>query len=325
MQIAALVFTKQDFLLIRWISSPELLDAGLLFTLATNGFVPTVLTLSRTMQYGRQSWYLIFLCSIVFVLSTGTLAASSNAWYAAGFDPRYGVLDVCGDFVASDLATAWCGSNNLFSISGYNPTTINKVIWVMWAHSLLWLVYCFSKKIRTSDRFLPRASKLGSLCQPRFQLSARLPMGAWGEPIEQGTVLPHMVAVTRLSTLAVRRHPARINHQPHLELWADLGTRHLGALPRRIPEVGIQRVIFSHFHPIRILMEFFSDGVFKGSEYKLPPSLALATLGLAEFLHRDESTSRIIPLADMSTRRADVGDESGSETAGREMRPEERI
>lgn len=53
MQIAALVFTKQDFLLIRWIASPELLDAGLLFTLATNGFVSTVLTLRVTIQYGK--------------------------------------------------------------------------------------------------------------------------------------------------------------------------------------------------------------------------------------------------------------------------------
>ena len=186
MQIAALVYTKQDFLLIRWIASPELLDAGLLFTLATNGFVPTVLTLIVTMQYGRQSWYLIFLCSIVFVLSTGTLAASSNAWYAAGFDPRYTILQACGDFVASDIATAWCGSNNLFSISGYNPTPINKVIWVMWAHSLLWLVYCFSKKIRTSDRFLPGSSKFGSLCRPRFQLGTRLPMGALGSQLSKG-------------------------------------------------------------------------------------------------------------------------------------------
>ena len=189
MQIAALVYTKQDFLLIRWIASPELLDAGLLFTLATNGFVPTVLTLSVTMQYGRQSWYLILLCSTVFVLSTGTLAASSNAWYVAGFDPRYTVLDVCGDFIASDLATAWCGSNNLFSLSGYNPTTINKFIWVIWAHSLLWLVYCFSKKLRTSDRFLPRSSKLGSLCQPRFQLNTRLPTGALGGQLSKALFL----------------------------------------------------------------------------------------------------------------------------------------
>lgn len=72
-------------------------------------------------------------------------------------------------------------------------------------------------------------------------------------------------------------------------------------------------------------MELFSDGVFKGSEYKFPPSPALATLGLAGSLHRNDSTSRIIPLADMGARHVDVENESGSETAGREMRPEERI
>ena len=69
----------------------------------------------------------------------------------------------------------------------------------------------------------------------------------------------------------------------------------------------------------------FTDGVFKGSEYKFPPSLALATLDSSGSFHRDDSTSHIIPLADMGTRRVDVEDESGSETARREQHPAERI
>lgn len=186
LQIAALIFTARRFLLDRWVASPELLDAGFLFTLATNGFVPTILILALITQYGRQSWYLILLSSIVFVLSTGMLAVSSNAWYATSFDPAYGVLEACGDFAASNLTTAWCGSNDLFSDSGHNPTTINKVIWVIWAHSLLWLIYCVTKKIRTSNRFLPRTSKLGSICQSRFALSDRLPMGRLGGRLSQG-------------------------------------------------------------------------------------------------------------------------------------------
>lgn len=186
LQIAALIFTARRFLLDRWVASPELLDAGFLFTLATNGFVPTILILALITQYGRQSWYLILLSSIVFVLSTGMLAVSSNAWYATPFDPAYGVLEACGDFAASNLTTAWCGSNDLFSDSGHNPTTINKVIWVIWAHSLLWLIYCVTKKIRTSNRFLPRTSKLGSICQSRFALSDRLPMGRLGGRLSQG-------------------------------------------------------------------------------------------------------------------------------------------
>ena len=71
----------------------------------------------------------------------------------------------------------------------------------------------------------------------------------------------------------------------------------------------------------------FADGVFKGSEYKFPPSLALATLDSAGSLRRDDdSTSRIIiPLADMGARRVDGEDENGLETARREVQPEERI
>lgn len=125
MQIAVLVYTARDFSLIQWVASPELLDAGPLFTLATNGFVPTILTVAIITHYGRQSWYLILLCSIVFVLSTGMLAASSNAWYAKAFEPVYGVPQQCGDFDAYDLTTAWCGSNSLFSDSGHSPTAIN--------------------------------------------------------------------------------------------------------------------------------------------------------------------------------------------------------
>ena len=66
--------------------------------------------------------------------------------------------------------------------------------------------------------------------------------------------------------------------------------------------------------------------MFKGSEYKFPPSLALAMLDSAGSLHRDDdSTSRIIPLTDMGARRAEGEDESGLETARREMQPEEGV
>ena len=185
-QIAALIYTARHYLLIQWVASPELLDAGLLFTLATSGFAPTILTLTLIAQNGRQSWYLILLSFAVFALSTGVLAASSNAWHATAFDPAYGVLQSCGDFLASDLTATWCGSKtNLFSDSGHKLTSINKVIWVMWAHSLLWLIYCVIKKIRSSDRSLPRMAKLGSLCQARLNSVDSLAMGKRGKSLTQ--------------------------------------------------------------------------------------------------------------------------------------------
>ena len=64
--------------------------------------------------------------------------------------------------------------------------------------------------------------------------------GRLGEPLKQGTLLPHMVTLTQLSTLALRHHTPWIDHQPHVELWADPANRHLGALPRRIHESGNQ-------------------------------------------------------------------------------------
>ena len=186
-QIAALVYTARHYLLIRWVASPELLDAGLLFTLATSGFAPTILTLTLIAQNGRHSWYLILLSFAVFALSTGMLAASSNAWHATAFDPAYGVLQSCGDFRASDLTAAWCGpKTNLFSDSAHNITNISKVVWVMWAHSLLWLVYCVIKKIRTSDRSLPGMAKLGSICQPRLNTIGSFGMGKLGKLLSLG-------------------------------------------------------------------------------------------------------------------------------------------
>lgn len=308
-QIAALVFTARGLFSIKWVASPELLDEGLLFTLATNGFVPTILTLALITQYGRQSWYLILLSSIVFVLSTGMLAASSNAWYATPFDPAYGVLQDCGDFVASNLTTAWCGSNNLFSNSGYNPTALNKIIWVMWAHSLLWLIYCVSKKLRTSsDRFLPGATKLASICQPRFAWSDRLPMSGLGNRLSQG-----LFAITWSLSLGY-------------QLWLYAVILH-GSITNFTWSFG-QILAVLVWAPC--LVEFINleiNGVFKGSRYRFPPPLALATTDSSGTLHlgNADSTSHMIPLANLDTRGTDTEDDDRSNTARREQHPAERI
>ena len=82
--------------------------------------------------------------------------------------------------------------------------------------------------------------------QTRISLPASIPIGYspsqghLGEPIEQGILLPHMVTLPQLPTLALRHHPPWLNHQPHLEFWADPTSRYMGALSRRIPESGNQ-------------------------------------------------------------------------------------
>lgn len=308
MQISALVFTARDFLLIRWVASPELLDAGLLFSLATNGFVPSILTLAVITQYGRQSWYIILLCSIVFVLLTGMLAASSNAWYAKTFDPAYGVLQECGDFDAYDLTTAWCGSNNLFSDSGHSPTAINKVIWVMWAHSLLWLIYCVSKKTRKSDRFLSGATKLGSIYQLRFSLSDRLPKGILVSRLSQG-----LFVITWALSLGY-------------QFWLYAVVLR-GSITNHTWSFG---QILAVLIWVPCLVEFINleiNGVFKGSEYRFPPPLALATTDSSGALYygNDDSTSHIIPLASIRNTRADTENDGESDTARGEQHPAEGV
>lgn len=67
--------------------------------------------------------------------------------------------------------------------------------------------------------------------------------------------------------------------------------------------------------------------MFKGSEYRFPPSFALATTDSSEPLHRgnDDSTSHIIKLASMDNRRVDMGNDSGSDIVRGEQHPEERV
>lgn len=325
MQISALVYTARDLLLIRWVASPELLDAGLLFSLATNGFVPTILTLTVITLYGRQSWYIILLCSIVFVLSTGMLAASSNAWYAKTFDPAYGVLQECGDFDAYDLTTTWCGSNNLFSDFGHSPTAINKVIWVMWAHSLMWLIYCVSKKIRTSDRFLSGATKLGSIYQVQFSLSDRLPKGILVSRLGQGLfVIAWALSLGYQFWLyavvlrgSITNHTWSFGQILAVLIW----------VPCLVEFINLE--ISKCFQPLSSghVINQVTDGVFKGSEYRFPPPLALATTDSSGALYygNDDSTSHIIPLASIRNTRADTENDGESDTARGEQHPAEGV
>lgn len=168
------------------------------------------------------------------MLSTGVLAVSSDAWYATIFDPVYGVIQACGDFVASNLTTA--GVDRAVGPkpdSGHNPTTINKVIWVMWARSLLWLIYCVTKKIQESDRFSLGATKLGSVYQPRFAMSDRLPMGSLCSRLSQGLFIItwSMSLGYQLWLYAVILRGSIVNY---LELRVDLNHCDLGSLHRRV-------------------------------------------------------------------------------------------
>lgn len=67
--------------------------------------------------------------------------------------------------------------------------------------------------------------------------------------------------------------------------------------------------------------------MFKGSEYRFPPPLALATTDTSgvPYHGNDDSTLHIIPFANISDRRADTENDGGSDTASGQQRLVESI
>lgn len=58
--------------------SANLIDGADLVVLATSGLIPITLTLAWVSRYGPQSWYLIILSLVAFILATARLASSTQ-------------------------------------------------------------------------------------------------------------------------------------------------------------------------------------------------------------------------------------------------------
>lgn len=116
----------------------NLINADFIFTTATNGFIPTVFTLTLLSRYGRRSWYLILLTLAVFALSTVSLALSSSVWLK--LDPlqkhsrihdnevSYSLAS-CGWATAIDLARSWCGPDNFVLLDGLGFSMRRILLW----------------------------------------------------------------------------------------------------------------------------------------------------------------------------------------------------
>ena len=108
-QIACIVFAIQALFKF------DITNAELLFTIATNGYIPVIFTLTCIARYGRQSWYLILLSMCCLMLSTVTLSCSYllflDYWDLpdwASFGDVSSIAEVCG-YVPSQLLPSWCG------------------------------------------------------------------------------------------------------------------------------------------------------------------------------------------------------------------------
>ena len=58
-------------------STSDPLNISVLMLLATSGFLPVTLTLTCISKYGRQSWYLIMISLLTWLMATATLTTSA--------------------------------------------------------------------------------------------------------------------------------------------------------------------------------------------------------------------------------------------------------
>ena len=125
-QIAALVLVSQ---IDAAQAVADYLDAELLVTISTSGFVPVIFTLTCIAHFGQSSWYLISLSILTGILSTGTLGSAWFFWTSNTKDSSfmlselgYGYSDkfACGTGFDLSQAGGLCGLNEL-PLTGVDP------------------------------------------------------------------------------------------------------------------------------------------------------------------------------------------------------------
>ena len=129
------------------------LDRTSFSLLSMNGLVPIICTLVCISRYGRQSWYMISLSLVMFLLSTTTLSMAYSREVGAVWDfyamqePNWFYeTDACGN-MDNDLTPALCGfstyEHNFIKISQFDTVCV----WAIWLNCLAWGAYCIAKKV----------------------------------------------------------------------------------------------------------------------------------------------------------------------------------
>lgn len=175
-QIANLIYSAGQTQMLR--GTPDLIDEGFLYILATNGFIPTIFTLTLIARFGRQSWYLISLSGSIFVLSTLSLAATQRFWREFAsievveveidfISPILGLS--CGvgydQFQFQNLTSLFCGPEVVLSDPSVISTSPSRWAWLAWTNALLWLLYCATMQILTMAWVESKAAKLSQSWQ----------------------------------------------------------------------------------------------------------------------------------------------------------------
>lgn len=150
-------------------ATPDLLDESFLYVIATNGFIPTIFTLTLITRFGRLSWYLILLSGSVLGLSITSLAATQTFWthfFNYWTDNDGSVTNnralSCGSGELDDLTSLLCRGNGTLSNPELFSISPKKWIWLAWTNALLWFLCCVTKQYLAADT---RASKTAKLTQ----------------------------------------------------------------------------------------------------------------------------------------------------------------
>ncbi len=143
------------------LDSNGVVEFGLLFTVATSGYVPVICNLVCITRFGRSSWNFFPLALCCFTLSTATLCFSQWFWQQwvpeitkndvlRGLDLAFSVDDLselgyagafttyaCGITPPAAILESWCGSSPPI-LSGLSLSIITSGWnWVLWAICLM--------------------------------------------------------------------------------------------------------------------------------------------------------------------------------------------
>ena len=162
-QVAALVLIHES----QNAATSSFVDISALIVLATSGFIPVTFGLASIMRFGRQSWYLVILSYITFLL------ASANLFLFVVLAGEYGDLNddyssfqnngldadgtcVIGGNVADTLFPL-CGSSLLNNNTISSSAIITWWVWAAWAICMVCIFLCLGWK--SEDQMLLKIAR----------------------------------------------------------------------------------------------------------------------------------------------------------------------
>ena len=127
------------------------LDTSILVLLAPGGIIPITVNLACVTRYGHQSWFILILSLVAFILSTATLSdfcLYANKYGEPGdFYSPIGNENYIGDTncaiggTVADALFPLCGISWLDNNSLSASTLTSSWVWVAWVNCFIWMLH----------------------------------------------------------------------------------------------------------------------------------------------------------------------------------------